>query len=478
MKSLIRNLSVFSMLAAGLCLPCPIRATAQTFTVLYNFGLDGKGKSPNTGMILFGDTLYGTTEIGGGIPGGHGTVYKIKTNGTSYSNVHSFTAPSPTPPYGNLDGSQPAAAVILSGNTLYSTTYVGGSAGLGTVFAVNTNGTAFATLRSFGGFDGDSPRAGLVLMGNTLYGASYDRIFAINTDSTGFRTVHGFTGGTDGAYPQGSLVLSDGNLYGTGYYGGTSGNGTVFKVNIDGTGFTTLHTFTSLNNFTNSDGAVPAAGLLLWTNTLFGTTSAGGSSGNGTIFKINIDGSDFTTLYSFSASSTNSSGFFTNYDGIGPRANLILSSNVLFGTAIGGGTWGNGTVFKVKTDGTSFVTLHSFTATSGSPPANFDGVGPNGLVLSGDILYGTSQNGGNWGGGTLFSISLTSSPPQLSIAASGTNVVLKWPTSVTGFALQATTNLISPTAWIAVAPAPVVVSGQYTVTNLVSGKQRFYRLSQ
>jgi uncharacterized repeat protein (TIGR03803 family) len=78
-------------------------------------------------------------------------------------------------------------------------------------------------------------------------------------------------------------VLSGSTLYGTGFAGGsTNGNGTVFAVNTDGTGFTVLHTFNG------SDGSGPASALMLSGNTLYGTTSSGGTNGAGTIFAITL----------------------------------------------------------------------------------------------------------------------------------------------------------------------------------------------
>src|SRR5438093_1208527 len=101
----------------------------------------------------------------------------------------------------------------------------------------------------------------------------------------------------------------------------------------------------------------------------------------------------FTTLYSFSARIpyTNDVGgvFYTNSDGAGPGAGLLLSGNTLYGTASGGGSSGNGTVFAVNTDGTGFRTLHSFTAASCCLYSNFDGVFPetwSGLILEGNTL--------------------------------------------------------------------------------------------
>jgi hypothetical protein len=99
------------------------------------------------------------------------------------------------------------------------------------------------------------------------------------------------------------------------------------------------------------------------------------------------------------------------------------------------------------------------------------------VILAGNTLYGTATDGGSWGNGTVFGLLLQSiTPPLLSIMAAGTNVVLTWTNTATGFTLQSTTNLV-PAAWATVLPPPVVVNGQYTVTNPISGTQQYYRLS-
>src|SRR5439155_26389071 len=119
-----------------------------------------------------------------------------------------------------------------------------------------------------------------------------------------------FSGTTsDEGLPPGGLILSGNTLYGTTIRGRSSGNGTVFAVNTDGTGFTNLH------SFTGSDGADPESGLILSGNSLYGTTAYGGSLGYGTVFAVNTDGTGFTNLHSFNPSS----------DGFHPAAALILS---------------------------------------------------------------------------------------------------------------------------------------------------------
>jgi len=256
-------------------------------------------------------------------------------------------------------------------------------------------------------------------------------------------------------------VLSSNTLYGTTYHGGGQQGGTVFKVSTGGSGFTFLHTFTG-----GSDESGPAAGLILSGNTLYGTVDGGRGStvgSLGTVFKVNTDGAGFATLHSFTG----------GVGGEWPEGGLILSGNTLYGTTESGGASGKGMVFKVGTDGTGFAGLYSFTGGN-------DGANPQaGLVLSGNTLYGTTQNGGSSGQGTVFSLALAPvSAPQLAIIRAGANVSLTWPTNAAGFTLQSTTNLALPAAWAAVSRGPVVVDGQNAVTNPISGAWQFYRLNQ
>jgi hypothetical protein len=134
-------------------------------------------------------------------------------------------------------------------------------------------------------------------------------------------------------------------------------------------------------------------------------------------------------------------------------------------------------MFAINTNGMGFTNLYTFTFNGVYPYTNSDGAHPNAaLILSGNTLYGTATGGGYQGGftgnGTVFSLSLGSiSPPQLTINSSGANVILTWPTNATGFTLESTTNLAPPVIW-------TTVSGQNAVTNPISARQMFYRLSQ
>ena len=200
--------------------------------------------------------------------------------------------------------------------------------------------------------------------------------------------------------------MSDKTLFGatSGGAGGFGDRGTVFRVNTDGKGFALLHRFTPFNDAahpTNSDGAYPAAGLVLSGRTLYGTAAEGGNAGCGTIFKVNTDGTGFTVLHQFTAGGSNAP---LNLDGARPMARLILSGQTLYGTAQRGGN-NEGTVFNVNTDGTGFVTLHTFAVLGGPDLTNQDGAFPQtGLALLGNTLYGAAWGGGDGGHGTVFKL--------------------------------------------------------------------------
>src|SRR5215207_6143919 len=120
----------------------------------------------------------------------------------------------------------------------------------------------------------------------------------------------------DGAFPAAGLALSGTTLYGTAQNGGTSGNGTVFSINTDGTGFTCLH------SLSGTDGMNPYARLAASSNALYGTANFGGLTGGGTVFELNPHGAGFANLYNFTEPSGPAS---TNSDGAEPYAHLLLS---------------------------------------------------------------------------------------------------------------------------------------------------------
>ena len=342
-----------------------------------------------------------------------------------YQNVLSFGAASGFDPsssgWTNTDGIHPQAGLVQSSNRLYGVMSSGGTYGSGTIFAVNTDGSGFTNLHYFTpvpmmwytNADGASPKSRLVLEGQTLYGSAASggssmngALFRMNIDGSCFTNLHNFNWNDGGGTHPNGLVLCDNALYGTTEDGGSNYNGVVFKVDRDGSNFTVLHQF-SANGYdpvlgsTNFDGASPKTSLTvaetnLAGRTLYGSASWGGGGG-GTVFKLGTDGSGFTVLHSF-----------THTDGSSPQGELLLADNTLYGTTFYGGSTGAGSVFKVKTDGSGFTTLYSFSACrydSSYNLTNSEGAQPSsGLCLAGGLLYGTTTTGGAGGAGAVFAI--------------------------------------------------------------------------
>jgi uncharacterized repeat protein (TIGR03803 family) len=383
-------------------------AYAQTFEVLKEF--DATGYNPRAPLIQGPDgILYGTAQSGG--TAGLGVVFTIHPDGTGYNVLWNFS--------GGNDGGNPYAGLLLSGSTLYGTTYSGGSNSLGTVFAINTDGSGFTNLYSFtGGPDGANPCGGLVLSGGSLYGTAeeggghgFGSVFAVNTDGSRFTNLYSFTGGDDCGNPYAGLIISGGTLYGTtagispqiAYYG------SVFSINTNGGGFTLLKVFEG------PDGANPYGALVLFGSTLYGTTGSG-NPGWGTVFAVNTNGTGFTNFYHFTGTT----------DGCYPYGTLVLSGGTLFGTTSGGYDyegWVYGTIFSVNINGSDFTNIYTFT------DGNDGGTLYAGLTLSGNTLFGAAYAGGNSGSGALFALTLSGPPiitnqPLSQVGLPGSTVAL------------------------------------------------------
>jgi uncharacterized repeat protein (TIGR03803 family) len=317
--------------------------------------------------------------------------------------------------FADPDGASPKWALVQGTNgDLYGTTAAGGAGGddPGTVFKITPGGT-LTSLYSFcsqsGCTDGFAPAGGLVLATNgDFYGVTYSggancgscgTVFRITPSGT-LNTIYSFCSQTDcadGKNPNAGLVqATNGDLYGITSYGGNTNQGTVFKITPSGA-------LTTLVSFNGADGLFPSAALIQATNGyLYGTTSSGGANcaqGCGTVFRMTPSGA-LTTLYSF-CSQTNCT------DGEYPSGPLVQAANGnLYGTTELGGANGKGTIFEITTGGT-FTTIYSFCSQSGCT----DGTDPQGALVqaeqNGD-LYGTTafggQSCGSDGCGTIFKI--------------------------------------------------------------------------
>ncbi|MFZ1007121.1 MAG: choice-of-anchor tandem repeat GloVer-containing protein, partial [Candidatus Sulfotelmatobacter sp.] len=273
--------------------------------------------------------------------------------------------------------------------------------------AITVSAQTLTTLHSFDGTDGQYPEGALVQAANGhLYGATEEggansdgTLFNV-TRPGALTSLYSFcsqSNCSDGAFP-GYMTLvgaTNGDVYGTTINGGF-GVGTVFKMTLSGA-ITTLYSFCSVSNC--ADGITPYAGLVQATNSdLYGTTEAGGANGGGgTVFKITPKGT-LTTLYSFCAQSGCA-------DGSSPWAGLVQATNGdLYGTTTAGGANGGGTVFKITPSG-AFTTLYSFCALSNCTDGKLPYGGL--IEASNGDLYGTTGEGGtSLYYGTIFKITL------------------------------------------------------------------------
>ncbi len=320
--------------------------------------------------------------------------------------LHSFT--------GGLDGQQPQAALVqASDGLLYGTTYMGGSNNAGTIFRVSPDGSGNTSIYHFpknpfnpGGL---SDPSGLIEgTDGALYGASggggtgLGSVFRINKDGTGFTTLHTFSLGQGGGYqPSAALVLArDGKLYGTTMFGGLYAMGTVFTMRTDGSGFVQLYSFGGAG-----DPQQPMAplvqgvdGYLYGPTPVGGASAVGGASGFGTVFKISTNGSE-TVLHSFLPSGGD--GQYAYGGLVQGKDGTLYGVTQQGGSASSGGSTGLGTVFKLMPDGSGYTILHNFDPTVGG-----DGNYPwPGLVIGNDgALYGTTERGGSNDVGVVFKL--------------------------------------------------------------------------
>ena len=285
------------------------------------------------------------------------------------------------------------------------------------VAAVSSNSAqTFTSLMSFDQANGESPQSSLVqgpngrFYGTTTGGGSTTlcpwtqgcgTVFEISAAGQ-VTTIYNFcsqSGCADGQDPSAVIVGPGGNLYGTTTDGGVTSFGTVFKITPSGN-LITLHNFCT-QNAGCSDGMNPETGLVVGANgNLYGTTISGGTNGAGTIFEITPAGV-LTTIYNFCSLRNCSDGDF-------PSGLVLGGDGNFYGTAAGNnGSRTFGDVFRVTPAG-KLTVLHRFCSESncadGATPAGGLAQGPNGELYGTTYYGGANESSCYRGGGTVFEI--------------------------------------------------------------------------
>ncbi len=411
-----------------------------------------KGTGPRGALVSDGNGFLWGTTAGGGV-NSSGTVFKYNVAARQITTVAEFTGNSP------VKGALPVCGLTNDGNgNFWGTTVNGGAGGNGTVFRVNIATGAFTNVAEFsypgtsGTIRGRTPYAGLVNDGKGfLWGALYGggtadkgTLFKIEAATGAFTTVIDFTGtsgAAKGSQPQ-SCPVSDGSdyLWGTTYTGGASDRGTVYKIHRDTGILTTIREFGDAANGQHPYSTLTPAG----NDYFWGTASVGGSTGGGLVYKLEKTTGALTKMAEFNAATgftpaaapvSDGRGSYWGTTSLGGPSSLgsvykvqavtgaltpvvfqdVLppatgkegygtltedGQGILWGTTSRGGVGNYGTIFRFDPVTGSLATVIEFTGTTG----NVKGAQPfAGMVKDGaGMLWGTTQNGGSGGRGTVF----------------------------------------------------------------------------
>jgi uncharacterized repeat protein (TIGR03803 family) len=382
--------------------------TVPFFRDYHDFsGTGSDGNAPVSELIADSKgNLYGTTEMGGSYQ--NGTLYRITlptsmSGNASYKTLHSFKPGECAAPEG--------AVLIGSDGAFYGTTNAGGMFGDGTVYRIDPTSFTLKTLHIFrekaSAGDGYNPSGGLTVgPGGLLYGTTgfggaygYGTVFAISPKgaSVSYSTIHSFGAPGDGAEPyQGRLVSSGSYLYGMTESGGTSnGFGVVYEMVLSGSTWneTVLHQFGTVTG----DAYGPTNGLAIDTSGNLYGCGQGGHYAKGAVFELtpSAGSSGYRIIESFGAHSGEPS--------VASCALVLDSTGRLIGTSSGGGTYGEGTVFRLTGSGGAWTLSTRF---SFGPVNNGNPYAPDAPLLGlGNGYYaGTAVSGGAFGYGAMFEI--------------------------------------------------------------------------
>jgi len=401
-------LACLAVLTTTAFLPTIANAQLKVLTTFPESAL--QGAKPDGGGVVVGNQYFGTTNLGG--VNGNGVLFRVNLNGTGFTKLKDFTTSEGRPEYQSYSST---GRLIAAGGQLYGTVAGASDNWEGVLYRIDTSGSGFTKIFEFNkylywsGSDSVYTSRGYYpsskfIDGTTIYGicgnggngSGSGTLFKINIDGTGFQEIYDFQGGADGSQP---VDIVDGGtvIYGITRSGGIADKGTIFKVNKDGTGYQQLRYMMESDVYLES--------IAISGSKLYISSSDGGQVTSqikypdGFIASINTDGSGYKFIKTLDYSTTKIEG----------PTHILINNNLIYGVCEYGGTGDfSGGIFKMNFDGSGFSQLAAFSdldkGTTGSNPSS--------LIFNNGVLYGTNSEGGTGGQGTVYSLSVGGSSPN------------------------------------------------------------------
>lgn len=352
---------------------------------------------PVAGPVFVGKVLYGMLNLDS--DDDIGCIFSLtpKGNKATFSEVYPFKL--------NGDPNNAQGTPIHIGNFIYDTSFDGGAFENGTVFRYGVKSGAVEVLHSFQ----DAPQGGAPTVGlaadadKNLFGVALEGSFACGDAGCGmvfemvlnkksgkytYKILHQFATGNGGNFPRATPTVTNSAIYGTTSAGGKFGEGTVYELTPGKNGkwtYSVIYAFTGGN-----DGGASLASLTPYKGNLYGTARDDGQFGGGVLFRLTPPAKKgaswaFKVMHQFSGGS--------NGDGYGPITAPIVGKNgVLYGlTVFGGHSYSDGAIYAFNVATGKETVVYKFPQKDGldwgTPQANL-ALGPDGL------LYGLIEGGG------------------------------------------------------------------------------------
>lgn len=339
------------------------RTQATAFTRLYDINPSTDGDAI-TEIVQIGSWLLTLHENGGSM--GHGSILKIKTDGSRSLRWPMWDA---------------ATSDIATADTLlFGAKRLGGTEGNGLMFRTNLSGSTWTTIFNFP-YNFSWPQYNFIVKGEKIYGSAYEAfcgngyLFSLNSDGSGFTQITQLVS----EYARVSLVYQD-YIYGLVWLGAEEGGNFPARIKMDGSESEVF------------DGPANPASLLLIDDLLYGITgSGGGDNGLGTLWRMNPDGTELEILH-----------HFTQEEGWPYK--IRYNGDVFNGVSIYGGEQSMGRIFRFDKSGANYRKILDISDWT-------DGAYPYEFTVSGDTLYGLTLAGGNYGSGTIFKYIVSEVPP-------------------------------------------------------------------